>query len=89
MCTRVQLVHYKVQHVYCRVLQKNYATYKIMCLTRLQVGKKTTYEGETGRNAFTRGQEHQQGLRQKVRKVLSGIIVPMSIQARKQISPCK
>ena len=28
-------------------------------------GKKTTYEGETGKNAFTRGVEHQQGLHQK------------------------
>ena len=48
--------------------EKNSVTYKITCLTCLQVGRKTTYEGETGRNAFTRGQEHQEGLRQKSEK---------------------
>ena len=46
----------------------NYETYKITCLTCLQVGKKNMYEGETGRNAFTQGQEHQQGLSAKSEK---------------------
>ena len=36
-----------------------------LCETCLLAGRSTTYEGETGRNAFTRGLEHQQGLRQK------------------------
>ena len=45
--------------------EKNSVTYKITCETCLQGGRNTTYECETGRNAFTRGIEHQQGLRQK------------------------
>ena len=45
--------------------EKNSVTYQITCETCLKDGKSTTYEGETGRNAFTRGIEHQQGLRQK------------------------
>ena len=45
--------------------EKNSVTYKITCETCLQAGCKTTYEGETGRNAFTRGIEHKQGMRQK------------------------
>ena len=48
--------------------EKNSVTYKITCQTCLQAGRITTYEGETGRNAFTRGIEHQQGLRQKSEK---------------------
>ena len=38
---------------------------KITCQTCLLDGKKTSYEGETGRNAFTRGVGHQQGLHSK------------------------
>ena len=45
--------------------EKNSVTYEITCETCLLAGRSTTYEGETGRNAFTRGLEHQQGLRQK------------------------
>jgi hypothetical protein len=45
--------------------EKNSVTYKITCQTCLLDGKKTSYEGETGRNAFTRGVEHQQGLHSK------------------------
>ena len=37
-----------------------FVTYKITCPTCLMVGKRPLYEGETGRNAFTRGLEHQQ-----------------------------
>ena len=35
--------------------EKNSVTYTITCETCSQLGKKTTYEGETGRNAFSRG----------------------------------
>ena len=45
--------------------EKNSVTYQIICETCLLAGKSTIYEGETGRNAFARGLEHQQGLRQK------------------------
>ena len=45
--------------------EKNSVTYTITCETCKLAGKKTSYEGETGRNAFTRGVEHQQGLHQK------------------------
>ena len=45
--------------------QKNSVTYKITCETCRLAGKQTSYEGETGRNAFARGLEHQQGLRQR------------------------
>ena len=48
--------------------QKNSVTYKITCNTCLQAGRVTTYEGETGRNAFVRGLEHQQDLRRKSEK---------------------
>ena len=48
--------------------EKNSVTYQICCETCLGAGKVTTYEGETGRNAFSRGLEHQQGLRQKSEK---------------------
>ena len=43
-------------------------TYSITCETCLKDGVSTIYEGETGRNAFTRGNEHQQGLQQKSEK---------------------
>ena len=45
--------------------EKNSITYQIICETCLLAGRSTIYEGETGRNAFARGLEHQQGLRQK------------------------
>ena len=45
--------------------EKNSITYTITCETCKLEGKKTTYEGETGRNAFSRGVELQQGLHQK------------------------
>ena len=45
--------------------EKNPVTYKSTCQTCLLDGRKTTYEGETGRNAFTRGLEHQSGLQSK------------------------
>ena len=45
--------------------EKNSVTYEITCETCLLAGRSTTYEGETGRNAFSRGLEHKQGLRQK------------------------
>ena len=48
--------------------EKNSVTYMITCETCLEAGIKTTYEGETGRNAFCRGLEHKQGLKQKSEK---------------------
>ena len=66
--------------------EKNSVTYIITCETCLLAGKKTTYEGETGRNAFTCGVEHQQGLKQRSEKVLCGSIVSWSTPARRQSS---
>ena len=37
--------------------------YRIECLTCQRAGLSTLYEGETARNAFTRGIEHQNALR--------------------------
>ena len=43
--------------------EKNGAGYRIVCLTCQEAGKCTEYEGETGRNGFTRGIEHLDALR--------------------------
>ena len=48
--------------------EKNSVTYTITCETCSLSGKKTLYEWETGRNAFSRGVEHTQGLQQKSEK---------------------
>ena len=48
--------------------EKNSVNYQITCETCPKDGKSTTYKGETGRNVFTRGIEHQQGLRQRSEK---------------------
>ena len=36
--------------------------YKIVCLLCKELGKDSSYQGETGRNAYTRGKEHLQKL---------------------------
>ena len=43
--------------------EKNGVGYRIVCLTCQMDGLSTIYEGETARNAFTRGMEHQDALR--------------------------
>ena len=43
--------------------EKNGVGYIIVCLTCQMDGLSTIYEGETARNAFTRGMEHQDALR--------------------------
>ena len=43
--------------------EKNGVGYKIRCETCLKAGRTAEYEGETGRNTFTRGLEHQAALR--------------------------
>ena len=43
--------------------EKNGAGSRIVCLTCQEAGKCTVYEGETGRNGFTRGSEHLDALR--------------------------
>ena len=50
------------------IVKKNSVTYKITCETCLKDGILSTYEGETGRNTFSRGLEHQQGLQQNSEK---------------------
>ena len=39
--------------------------YRISCGSCLRAGKKAEYEGETGANGFTRGNEQLSGLRSK------------------------
>ena len=43
--------------------EKNDSGYKIVCLSCQRAGKVTEYEGETARNAYTRGIEHMNSLR--------------------------
>ena len=43
--------------------QKNGAGYEIRCETCLMDGKLSSYAGETGRNGYTRGNEHLDALR--------------------------
>ena len=43
--------------------EKNGAGYRVVCLTCLLAGKETFYEGETGKNGFTRGVQHLDALR--------------------------
>ena len=43
--------------------EKNYVGYRITCETCQRAGIIVEYEGESGRNAYSRGLEHQQGLR--------------------------
>ena len=43
--------------------QKNGSGYRVTCLTCQRDGFKSIYEGETGRNGFTRGLEHLAALR--------------------------
>ena len=43
--------------------RKNGAGYRIRCETCHRAGKLTLYEGETGRNSYTRGLEHKSALR--------------------------
>ena len=43
--------------------EKNGAGYQIRCETCLRSGRTSTYDGETGRNCFCRGKEHQDALR--------------------------
>ena len=43
--------------------EKNGTGYKIVCLTCQSPGKVSEYEGETGRNGYTRGAEHLSALR--------------------------
>ena len=48
--------------------EKNSVTYKITSQTCLLPEKKTSYEGETGRNAITCGLEYKQGFHSKSEK---------------------
>ena len=41
----------------------NSVGYRIVCQGCLQIGKLTVYEGESARNAYSRGCEHCEGLR--------------------------
>ena len=41
----------------------NSVAYIIVCVTCQEAGRITTYEGESGRNGYTRGLKHLQGLR--------------------------
>ena len=43
--------------------EKNSSGYRVTCLTCLRAGRSSLYEGETGRNGFTRGLEHIAALR--------------------------
>ena len=43
--------------------EQNSAGYRIKCESYLEKGKFVHYEGETGRNAYSRGLEHQEDLR--------------------------
>jgi hypothetical protein len=43
--------------------EQNSAGYRIKCERCLEMGKYVHYEGETGRNAYSRGLEHQEDLR--------------------------
>ena len=43
--------------------EKNGAGYRIVCITCQVAGKVTEYEGETGRNGYTRGIEHLAAMR--------------------------
>ena len=43
--------------------EKNGTGYRIVCLTCQAAGKVSEYEGETGRNGYTRGAEHLSALR--------------------------
>ena len=43
--------------------EKNGSGYRIVCLSCQMDGKSTEYEGETARNAYTRGVEHMNSLR--------------------------
>ena len=45
--------------------QKNGSGYRIQCLTCQRDGVSTLYEGETARNAYTRGLEHADAIRLK------------------------
>ena len=49
------------------VCRKNGAGYRITCLECPKDGLVTNYERETGQNAFSRGLEHQDGLRNEER----------------------
>ena len=43
--------------------ERNGQGYRISCIECKLIGKKVDYEGETGRNCYTRGLEHQDDLR--------------------------
>ena len=45
--------------------EKNGVCYKIRCETCLRAGRSAQYDGEAGKNAFTRGYEHQDAIRIK------------------------
>ena len=45
--------------------EKNCVGYEVKCETCHMDGRKTVYEGETGKNGYTRGAEHQDSLRLK------------------------
>ena len=43
--------------------EKNGSGYSIRCESCLRAGKRRTYEGETGKNGYTRGKQHMDSLR--------------------------
>lgn len=46
--------------------ERNSSGYRIMCEPCQENGKKAIYEGETGRNCYSRGLEHQDNLRREL-----------------------
>ena len=48
--------------------EHNLAGYTIKCESCLEAGKYVHYEGETGRNAYSRGLEHQEELQDEEKK---------------------
>ena len=48
--------------------ERNPAGYRISCDACQLAGREALYDGETGRNAYARGLEHQDGLRNECEK---------------------
>ena len=53
----------RIKLVIVQKCEKNGAGYRIVCITCQVAGKVTEYEGETGRNGYTRGIEHLAAMR--------------------------
>ena len=46
--------------------ERNSSGYRIICTPCLESGKKAIYKGETGRNCYSRGLEHQDNLKKEL-----------------------